>query len=350
MNVTKPDPLARLAAATAIAVLSFAGPLAAEIIIPEGDARAALRVTDGLEPIGRIEGLGAVHGMDAAPSRGLLVAGSLDEQPRGAAARPEGVSAADHAAHHGKGAAAPAEGDVSIVSLVDLASGKTVRRIETPGMVHHVAVGASDRYALVTHPALDAVSVIDLESGAVAPAIPTGANPNYAVYDDVSGSFYVSNAGDATISKVDPARGIVVGVLATPGGVEHMAIDVAGRRLYGAEAETGRVDEIDLDAGEVIRSFDVGGALHGIAANPAANALYVSAREQGRIAWIDLASGSVTLTDAGPEPYHMALDGDLLVVSSAEDDVVWGFDAATRRKVAEVATRARGHQMVVLPK
>lgn len=216
-------------------------------------------------------------------------------------------------------------------------------------MVHHVTVGAADRFALVTHPSLDSISLIDLEKGEVTATIATGPNPNYAVYDPKTASFYVSNAGNSTISQIDPAKGYLVRNLRTAGGVEHMTIDVAGRRLFAAEADTGIVDVINLDTGAVDQTYDIGGELHGVAYDAPRDTLYVSAREKGQIAAIDLVSGTLGLHAAGPAPYHMVLDGNQLVVSSAKDNAVWVIDTATWQRVMTIPTKARGHQMVILP-
>lgn len=343
-----------LRSSAALAFAAFAlfspAPLVAEVIIPEGIAGTALRVSDDMQPAGRIEGLGNVHGMDVALSRGYLVSASLDEQPRNEIMKPATVAQDEHAAHHSKDTKAdPAVADVSVISLVDIATGQITRKIEVPGMVHHVAVGANDRFALVTHPSLDSISLIDLDKGEVTATIATGPNPNYAVYDPKTAAFYVSNAGNATISQVDPEKGYLVRNLRTMGGAEHMAIDVAGRRLFAAEADSGILDVINLDTGAVDATFEIGGELHGVAYDAMRDAVYVNARENGQVAWIDLATGAQALEAVGPEPYHMALDGNRLLVSSAEENVVWVIDTATRQRIQTIATSDVGHQMVVLP-
>jgi YVTN family beta-propeller protein len=334
----------------ALAATLAAAPATADVIIPEGSTGTALRLDGNFQPIGRIQGLGNVHGMDTALSRGLLVSASLDEQPRSEIAKPASMSEGEHAKHHAKsGNKKMAEGDISLVRLVSIETGEIVRQIEVPGMVHHVTVGANDRYAVLTHPSLDAVSVIDLETNEVTATIATGPNPNYAVYDPETATFFVSNAGNATISQVDPAQGYVLRNIRTPGGVEHMAIDPQGRRLFAAEAETGLVSAVNLDSGAIEQSWNVGGQLHGIAYDAARDAVYVSAREKGAIGWIDLATGQLSVEPVGPEPYHMALAGNRLVISSAEEDVAWTVDVTSRKLISTVPTSERGHQMAVLP-
>ncbi len=333
-----------IAAVVALAAL----PASAGLIIPEGKAGSALRVDDNLAPIGRIKGLGNNHGLALAASRGLLVSASLNVQSRADITRPAGVSEKEHAAHHLAGVEDKWT-KVGLIRLVDLKTGAIVHQIEVPGMVHHVTVGANDRFALATHPKMGAVTIIDLETQKVVATIKTGPKPNYAVYDPKTASFYVSNAGNATISQVDPLAGTLVRTLKTPGGAEHMAIDVPGRRLFAAEADTGVVAVLNIDSGAVEKTFDVGGELHGIAYDAGKDALYVSARAKGAIAWIDLKSGKMSLEPIGPQPYHMEIDGTRLMVSSAGKNLVWAVDIASRSVVATVPTKARGHQMVVVP-
>jgi YVTN family beta-propeller protein len=341
--------LVALSLSTAITALGLAAPAMAEIIVPEGNAGTALRLTDDMKVVGRIEGLGNVHGLAAAPRRRLVIAGSLEEVSRSEIARPKGVSEDEHAVHHGGGMKKRAnDGAVGLVSFVDLASGAVIRQVEVPAGVHHVTVDPGERWAVVTHPALDAVSVIDLETAKVTATVETGSNPNYAVFDSETGLFWVSNAASGTVTAVDPAAGVLRNTIETPGGIEHMVIDVKGRRIWGAEAEDGRVDEIDLAAGRVVRSIEIGGELHGIARDPASGKVFAAAREQGKLATIDPASGTVRFAEAGPEPYHIEVDGDLLAVSDAEVDVIRAYRIPDMSLVAEVPTRARGHQMVVL--
>ncbi|NOX41904.1 MAG: hypothetical protein GXP05_15825 [Alphaproteobacteria bacterium] len=297
----------------------------AEIYIPEGKAGTALRLTSEFEPAGRIKGLGNVHGLDVALSRDLLISASLMPVAR------------DGAKKDGQ------------ISLIDLKTGKIIRRIEVPGVVHHVTVGANDRYVLLTHPKLKAVSILDLETNKITATIKTGPNPNYAVYDPKTKSFFVSVEGKSTIDQIDPTKGEIVNIYKTPAGAEHLAIDVAGRRLFAAEVDAGVLSVMNLDTGAIEDTYQIGGKLHGVAYDATRDAVYVSARENGKIAWIDLATKKMSVEKVGPGPYHMALDGNRLVVSSAKNNVVWVVDVTTRKIVKTIPTSARAHQMAVIP-
>ncbi|MEQ9040190.1 MAG: hypothetical protein RIE24_17725 [Silicimonas sp.] len=326
-----------------VAVLIASAAAQADVYIPEGTGGTVLHLDKDFNVEERISGLDNVHGLAGAPERGLLVAGSLSEADLGMIEKPKTVSAEDHEAHHG-GGDAPAPDSVSLVALVDAESHEILRRIEVPGIVHHVEVSADEKYAVVTHPALDAVSVIDLDTGEVTATVATGPIPEYATSDPKTGRFFVSNAGNDTVSDLDPVAGIVTRNFRLQGAPKHILIDADARQLIVSEAEAGTIAIIDADTGETLDRFDVGGELHGVAADN--GTVWSSARERDRVVRIDRATGQRLEAEIGAEPYHMARVGDALVVSSATEDVVWILDPSTLELRESIETASTGHQFV----
>ncbi|UXX85266.1 YncE family protein (plasmid) [Roseovarius pelagicus] len=318
----------------------------ADLYIPEGETGTLLHLDRGFEIVARIPGLDNVHGLAGAPERGLLVAGSLSESMPGEVAKPAAVSDEEHAAHHGGGTKTVPE-SVRHVTLMDVSSQEILRRIEVPGIVHHVEVSADERYAVVTHPTSETVSVIDLESGEVTATVATGPIPEYAVADPVTGNFFVSNAGNDTISVLDPRAGIVDRNFRLDGPPKHMILDAGARRLFVSQSDVGRVAILDADSGETLESFEIGGELHGIAVDE--TAIWSSARERDRVVRIDRESGERLEVEVGPEPYHMMRVENALVVSSAEDAVIWVLDPTTLELRNSVTTQSIAHQMVEMP-
>ncbi|WP_068117920.1 YncE family protein [Tropicimonas marinistellae] len=328
--------------------LTFAAAIAmpfsglADVYVPEGGAGTALHLDEAFEPVGRIESLTDVHGLASAPKRGWLIAGSLSEVEPGEVSRPAGVSAEDHAAHHGGAKSMP--DSVSIVSIVNAASHEVVKRIEVPGGVHHVEVSSDERWAIVTHPGLEAVSIIDLDSGEVTATVPTGPVPEYAVADPATGRVFISNAGNGTISDLDPAKGYVTRNFKVEGGPKHMRLLAGARRLISAEADEGIVTILDADSGETLDRIEIGGELHGVDAG--LGAIYVSARERERVVRIDVATGETMEADVGPQPYHMTLVGDDLLVSSSELPMIWVLNPRTLDLKKVIPTAGTAHQIV----
>lgn len=339
----------------------LAAPAFADTFIPEGDADSVLHLADDGSVIGRIRGLENVHGLALAPRSGTLIAGSLSQARRepgsadmagadadgtsGSMIRPESMSQAEHERHHLGGAAT--SGAVSVVSLVDADTHEVTRRVEVPGMVHHVAVDAAERHAVVTHPGLGSVSIIDLGTGGVTATMATGPEPEYAVADPETGRFFVSNAGNATISELDPEAGIVTRNIPLEADPKHLQLVPGTRTLVAAEADAGTVSLVDADTGAVTDRFEIGGELHGVQSD--GEALYVGARERGRVVAVDLTTGERRETEAVEEPYHLALAPGAVMVSSAGSGAVATLDPETLEVRRTIDAASVAHQIVVAP-
>ena len=146
------------------ASLAQAGP-PPRVYIPTTGERAEVLIIDAAtqQMIGRLGGLPAAHGLAVTPNGSRLVVGSFEERAPDAAMpdKSAGVSAADHAAHHGAGPKAETPDAISTVSIVDAATQAILRRIDVPGAVHHVAVSPDGRIAVVTQPGTDSITAID---------------------------------------------------------------------------------------------------------------------------------------------------------------------------------------------
>ncbi len=334
--------MARMAM-VALATFGTVTVAASEVFLPEGDAGTVLQLDDELAVVGRVSGLRAVHGLAVAPRRGLLIAGSL-ETAENTPVRPDAMSEAEHGAHHGSAMAGQGAASASIVSVVDQESGDLVRSIEVPGIVHHVSVDANEDFAVVTHPSLAGVTIIDLETFETSALVPTGPGPEYAVPLSEPGVFAISNAGNATISLLDAGQGFVRSNIKLEAGPKHMVLSPGGDTLLVALADAGRIAIVDPAAGRTTASYDVGGELHGVAFHgPHA---FVSARERDRVVRIDVGTGAAEEVSPGPEPYHMTLVGERLLVSSSARPVVWAIDPASLDVSATVNTDDVVHQIV----
>ena len=210
---------ALFAGAIALIPLAPIAVAAATVYIPEGSANSILAVeAETGSIVGRIGGLEAIHGLAGAPGSKYLVAGSYTEVEPAAVAKPDSVSADDHAAHHAKPekSAMPQDMGLSLVTIIDARTYEIVRRIEVPGAVHHTAVSPDGRFAVVTHPAGDGISVIDLEDLSYRAFIATGSMPNYAEFAPEGGKVYVTNTGNGTLSEIDIAQGYVTRNMRVP--------------------------------------------------------------------------------------------------------------------------------------
>lgn len=326
------------------------------VFIPEGSADA-VRIVDATSGavLGRIGDIQAVHGLAGHRNSPYLIAGSYMETDReylADMATPSDVSEDEHVAHHAKPkeVLGPADAGVSLLSVIDAASGKLLRKIEVPGAVHHVAISPDGRFAVSTHPNGDGISVVDLETFELSAWVPTGAMPNYVGFGTNPSVAYVSNAGNGTVSEVDLEIGIVRRNMIAGEAPEHLAISPDNGSMFVADADIGRVVEIELATGRESRTFEIGGEIHGLDLSEDQTHLIVAAKETDRLVSIDLDSGKIISGALSPAPYHLTtIPGTGTVfVSSRDEPKVWIVDAGTLKATKEFPIEGEGHQMVAM--
>lgn len=345
--------LATLMAAATGSMLVLGTAQAATVYIPEGSAGGVMIVDSETDKaVGRLAGLPDIHGLGGVAGGRYLVAGSFAEgAPEGSSnvTKPAGVSAEEHAAHHGGGGAtAPS---VSILTIIDKTDGSAVRRLEVPGAVHHVAVSPDGRYAVATHPNADGVSVVDLADLSLIGFVRTGAVANYAAFGPDGSAVYVSNSGDGTVSEIDRKGWEVSRTLKAGEGPEHLVISPDGASLYVANADAGAVTEIGLRSGQIVRFVAIGGELHGLDVSADGRSLFVAGRGENKIVSVDLQTGAMHAGWPGLSPYHLTVipGTGKLYVSSRDEAKVWVVDQASLAALRAITLQGVGHQMVVMP-
>ncbi len=302
---------------------------------------------------GAISGLQAVHGLAKTPDGKFLIAGSYEGREPSAKkiAKPTGVSADEHAAHHAKppkGAIKPGS-EISTLSVVKVADGSIVRRIDVPGAVHHVAVSPNGRFAIVTHPNEDKVSAVELKSYKVVANIATGSLPNYAVFSPDGSQVYVSNAGNNTISAIDVNKWFVRWNAVVGESPEHVVLSKDGNTLYTNNIDDATVSVLDVTKQEVVKTLSIGGSpLHGIDLSDDGGTLFVASLGGNKLVAVDLASGKSRNVMLKPEPYHLKVirGAGKVYVSSADKPKVWVIDAKSLKAIGEINIGGKGHQIV----
>lgn len=341
---------------TAFAVSTFSARAGEVAYVPLGSDNKLILVDIAKDKvIGEIKGLTNVHGLAGTPDGKFLIAGSYEGRERDAKApaKPEGISADEHAAHHKPSTNQPGarSSEISTLTIIRTDDGSVVRRIDVPGVVHHVAASDDGRFAAVTHPAEDSISVVDLESYEVIANVPTGSFPNYAVFGPDSKTVYVSNAGNGTVSAVDTARWIVRWNAVVGTAPEHVVLSKDGATLYVNNVDDGTVSVLDTVGRKVVKTIPVGKILHGIDLSDDGKTLFVAARGDEKVMAIDLKTGQSRNLVLKPEPYHLATirGAGKLYVTSAEAPKMWVVDQNTLTVTSEVPIGGKGHQIVQAP-
>ncbi len=341
-----------------VAVLLGTQPAVAEplMYVPLGGEGTIVVVDTAQDKIvATINGVPTVHGLAGTPDGRFLIAGSFKEREAGSAMpeKPAGVTEEDHAAHHG---AAPAGAQkaaavVSTVSVVRISDASVVRRIDVPGVVHHVAVSPNGRFAVVTYPNEGSIGVIDLTSYEVVASVATGPFPNYAAFSLDGGQVYVSNAGNGTVSAVDTGRWIVRWNVVVGTSPEHIVLSKDGASLYVNNVEDGTVSVIGVGEQKVVRTIPIGTTLHGIDLSDDGGTLFVADLGENKLVSVDLATGATRGMTLAPAPYHLAVvrGTGKLYVSSADEPKVWVVDRNSLAVHGEISIGGKGHQMVLGP-
>ncbi|AOY87742.1 hypothetical protein BKP64_05905 [Marinobacter salinus] len=298
-----------------------------------------------------VSGTVNTHGSALTPGGRYLVVGSLTAHDnQDAPKRPEGVTAEDHAAHHGGGStAASASSGTGRLYVVDTGTNTIVRVLEVPGPVHHVLVTQDGRYAVSTHPMGGGISVVNLESGKIVEVIATGPSPNYLATTADGQTLFVSNTGNGTISEVDTKNWFVKRNVRIGGGPEHMALASDGDHLYINDAASGEAVALKLSDGAVIARYEIGEAPHGLGLTTDGGALLATSQGDEEIVRVELDSNSRKSVQLKPAPYHLTvspIDGRILVTSRAEAKL-WVLDPASLTIVDEVSLDGIGHQISI---
>jgi len=323
------------------------------VYVPLGSDDKIIIVDPGTNAIvGEINGLAAVHGLAGTPDGRYLVAGSYDERPAGKApAKPKGITADEHAAHHApKSQDQAGKATVSTLTVLSVPEHAVVRRIDVPGAVHHVAVDPIGRFVIATQPGENAITIVDLGNYSVVTTIATGPLPNYAKFSPDGARAYVSNAGNGTISEIDTKRWIVRRNYLAGNSPEHIVLSRDGGTLYANNVDDGTVSVINTSSGETVKTIPIGGRLHGIDLSDDGQTLFVAAMDENKVVAVNLRGNTYRSVRTNPAPYHLtAIKGGKLYVASAEEPKVWVIDQSTMTITDEIPIGGKGHQMVQAP-
>ena len=144
---------------------------------------------------------------------------------------------------------------------------------------------------------------------------------------ELDGALWIETPGAGAIVRFDPGRGEVIDRIRVPGGVFGLTSTPTGP--WGIAGQGEQVVELDPDSGDIVGRVEVDGPLGGIVF--ARDQLWVSAA--GTIVRIDPQTRAVvdTIELESFEPEGLAVDGDVLWVSSSFEQSVLRFDLRTMK-------------------
>ena len=236
------------------------------------------------------------------------------------------------------------------VSLLDLASKKSVATIPTGAGPHEVAVSPDGRTAVVCNYGSQlgpgsTLTVIDVAGRKVARTIDLQQyrRPHGIAWlrgNEVA----VTTEGSKTLLIVDVVAGNVTAAIDTDQNGSHMvALAPKHDRAFVANIGSGSVSVIDLKQKKRIANIPSGTGTEGIAISPDQREVWATNRGGDTVSVIDVASSRIVATvDSKSFPIRAKFtdDGKHVLVSNAQSGDVAVFDAAARREVRRIKMQA----------
>jgi YVTN family beta-propeller protein len=231
-------------------------------------------------------------------------------------------------------------------SLLDLATGREVTKLDTGVGPHEVAVSPDGRTAVVANygqrEAGNTLTVIDLPSKAVVKVIDLGEHhrPHGILFLADGKRIVVTAEVEQKLAVVDLESGSVVESIGTDARVSHMvAVTPDGGRAFVSAIGSGVVTAIDLESGRRLGQIETGAGAEGIDISPDGREVWVGNRGADTLSIIDTKTLEVVATvpcATFPIRVKFTPDGKMVLVSNARSGDVAVIDAAARSEIARI--------------
>ncbi len=239
------------------------------------------------------------------------------------------------------------------VTVLDLASGRTLATLPTGAAPHEVAVSHDGRWAVVSNygPAKqpgNSLTVIDLTQPvpAVVRTIGLGEyhRPHGSVFLPGDTTLLVTSETSQAVVVVNLARGTVSAKIPTTQRLSHMVVLTAdGHHAFTTNVGDGTISELDVSRHAFVRTIAVAPAVEGIAVSPAGDQVWVGSDKTKIVSIVTPASGAVAHTIGGfGLPYRLAItsDGKTAIITDPASAVVRFFNTATRAELGRLTFAA----------
>jgi len=199
-----------------------------------------------------------------------------------------------------------------------------------------------DRKLMVACTDSNAADVIDLASGKSVRRIPLGAEPEAFDISPDGKTVYVSNEDEAEVSFIDAASGSKLKAIKVGKEPEGVKISADGKTLYVTSEVASLVHVIDVASAKVVKNIPVGKRPRRIAITADGKELWVTSELDASVSIISTASHSVTARlaftvkgvrseDITPVGIQMTRDGKRAFVALGRANHVAFIDVAGRK-------------------
>lgn len=210
----------------------------------------------------------------------------------------------------------------STVTIIDVATGKTLATLPTGQGPHEVVVSSDGQTAVVTDYGAQtggsSLTVVDVKNRAIARTIDLGEyrRPHGVVFLPGDSLVAVTSESSRHVVVVHVAAGAVRKAVPTQHNGSHMVgVTADGTKGYTGDIGSNTVSELNLVNGTYVRSWDVPTQPEAINVTPDGSEVWVGSNATGRVSVVKTASGTVTTAAEGfGWPYRVYFTPDVSTV------------------------------------
>jgi DNA-binding beta-propeller fold protein YncE len=209
------------------------------------------------------------------------------------------------------------------VAVVDVASGRILRRIPTLAGPRSVEAAPSD-VGVVAHTQHGAVTLVDGASLRARRVLRAFAEPRYTAAHPDGRHAYVTDSKNGEVVTIDVLRGHVVHRTDVGGPARHVSLSPTARRLWVALGTKARrlalLDTSDRARPRLLRRIAPPFLAHDVGFVPDGRAVWVTSGNRGSIALYDARTGAaLARIAADAPPQHVTFAGGRAHVTSGDD-------------------------------
>jgi YVTN family beta-propeller protein len=235
------------------------------------------------------------------------------------------------------------------LSVIEIASGRTIKRIPTGEGPHEVAVSSDGKLIAVANYGAatpgHSLTVIDAATLEVVRTVSLAdfTRPHGIAFMPDQRTVAVTSETARALVLVDIVAASISGSVATDQQGSHMvSVRPDGKRAYTANIGSGTATELDLERKQAVQTLQVGPQSEAIALSPDGHELWVGSNQAGTVSIFNVAtSEQIAKLEAPGVPIrvYFSPDGKRVLVSSAQAATVRIFDAATRKQEAAITVQ-----------
>ena len=252
-------------------------------------------------------------------------------------------------------------GHEKAVAVVDPRSGKVVTRAPTDDDSHSVAGSTDGKFAYTANMFPSTISVVDLATGKEVRRVNTGpgSRPHEVIYR--GGKVYFTAGGYKAVGRYDPVTNQIDWLVGTgQDGTNILVVTKNGDKIFVSNRESNTVTVVDdvLAAPKWrVTNLQVGGSPEGLDISPDDKEVWAAKRFGGGISIIDVATKKFTQLDVpfgkpvgeGSAATRLSFtpDGKRVVLLHRPTQEAVIFDAASRKEIKRV--QVPGSSVLIAP-